>query len=241
MERRYRDLVRDFDCDAHVQLCVCLRVEDIVRQLLPTGATIVLGGRAGGWLPAEETKLVRRLTALGHHVVVGNGSLSTSHERRLRALADEVSEKAAPSRLRDGLEPVLLPERVMACMSSAIHAPRVIRTGARIAGRLGAQWYAVYVETPRERPGRIRREDSDALRQNMTLAEHLGATVVRVRADRPADGLIAFGQREAITHVIFGRSARSRWERLWRASTIDTFLGAVRDAAVHVVPPEGRG
>ena len=44
----------------------------------------------------------------------------------------------------------------MVCMSSNADAPRVLRTGARIAGRLGARWYAVYVETPREAPGEIK-------------------------------------------------------------------------------------
>jgi len=143
-------------------------------------------------------------------------------------------------RARVGLEPALISERVMVCMSSNVHAPRVVRTGARIAGRLGAKWYAVYVETPQERPGKIRSDDSDALRENITLAVSLGATVVRVKADRPAEGLIAFAQREGITHVIFGQSARSRWELLWRGSTIDKFLNAVRDAVVQVVPPEDR-
>ena len=140
--------------------------------------------------------------------------------------------------MREGLEPALIPERVMVCMSSNVTAPRVVRTGARIAGRLGAKWYAVYVETPQERPGRIRPEDSEALRENITLAESLGATVVRVKAERPAEGLVAFAQREGITHVIFGQSARSRWEVIWRGSTIDKFLSAVRDAAVQVVPLE---
>jgi len=107
------------------------------------------------------------------------------------------------------------PERVMVGMSCNALAPRVVRTGARIAGRLGAKWYAVYVETPQERPGKIQLQDSDALRQNIQLAESLGATVVRVKADRPAEGLIAFAQRQGITHVIFGQSARSRWELLW--------------------------
>jgi two-component system sensor histidine kinase KdpD len=128
----------------------------------------------------------------------------------------------------------------MVGMSSNVLAPRVVRTGARIAGRLGAKWYAVYVETPPERPGRIQPQDSDALQQNIQLAESLGATVVRVKADRPAEGLIAFAQREGITHVIFGQSARSRWELLWRGSTIDKFLSAVRDAAVQVVPLDDR-
>jgi two-component system sensor histidine kinase KdpD len=63
-----------------------------------------------------------------------------------------------------------------------------------------------------------------------------GATVVRVKAERPFDGLIAFAQREGVTHVIFGQSARTRWELLWRGSTLDRFLGAVPDAAVQVVP-----
>ena len=172
--------------------------------------------------------------ALSHFFRKGN--LSTLRELALRAVADEVGEKAATYRAREGLEPALIPERVMVCMSSNALAPRVIRTGSRIAGRLGARWYAVYVETPREKPGRIDANDAEALQENIRLAESLGATVVRVRADRPSDGLIAFAQREGVTHVIFGQSARSRLELVWRGSTLDRFLAAVPDAAVQVVP-----
>ena len=164
------------------------------------------------------------------------GNLSTLRELALRAVADEVSEKAASYRQREGLEPALIPERVMVSMSSSVEAPRVIRAGARIAGRLGARWYAVYVETPHEAPGRISERDREALARNIKLAESLGATVVRVKADRPADGLIAFAKREGITHVIFGQTARSRLEILWKGSTLNRFLDEVRDAAVQVVP-----
>lgn len=163
-------------------------------------------------------------------------NLSTLRELALRAVADEVGAKAASHRQREGLEPALIPERVMVCMSSSADAPRVIRIGARIAGRLGARWYAVYVETPRESPGRISSPDQEALQRNIVLAESLGATVVRVRADKPSDGLIAFAKREGITHVIFGQSARSRWEILMKGSTLNRFLEEVRDAAIQVVP-----
>jgi two-component system, OmpR family, sensor histidine kinase KdpD len=138
-------------------------------------------------------------------------------------------------------ELALIPERVMVCMSSNVDAPRVLRAGAPIAGRLGARWYAVYVETPREAPGYIKSADRDALRRNLALAEELGATIVRVHADRPADGLIAFAKREGITHVIFGQSARSRWEILWKGSTLNRFLEEVRDAAIQVVPLDNAG
>ncbi|MGE0449072.1 MAG: universal stress protein [Vicinamibacterales bacterium] len=169
------------------------------------------------------------------------GNLSTLRELALRAVADEVGEKAASYRVREGLEPALIPERVMVCMSSNALAPRVIRAGARIAGRLGSKWYAVYVETPREQPGRIKDADAEALRENIRLAETLGAIVVRVKAEKPSDGLIAFAQREGVTHVIFGQSARTRLELLWRGSTLDRFLSAVPDAAVQVVPPAESG
>jgi len=164
------------------------------------------------------------------------GNLSTLRELALRAVADEVGEKAASYRAQEGLEPAWIPERVMVCMSASAVAPRVLRTGARIAGRLGARWYAVYVETPVEQPGRISNASLETLQQNISLAESLGATVVRVKADRPADGLIAFAQREGITHVIFGQTARSRLEILWRGSILNRFLEEVKDAAVQVVP-----
>ena len=78
---------------------------------------------------------------------------------------------------------------------------------------------------------RIAAADRDALQRNIVLAESLGATVVRVKADRPADGLIEFAKREGITHVIFGQTARSRWEILLKGSTLNRFLEEVRDAA----------
>jgi two-component system, OmpR family, sensor histidine kinase KdpD len=164
------------------------------------------------------------------------GNLTALRELALRLVADEVGAKAASYRVREGLEPALIPERVMVCMSSNPDAARVIRTGVRIAGRLGSHWYAVYVETPRERVDRISPKDREALARNIALAESLGATVVRVKADKAAEGLIAFARREGITHVVFGQSQRSRWQMLLHGSVIDRFLTDVPDATVQVVP-----
>ena len=51
----------------------------------------------------------------------------------------------------------------------------------------------------------------------------------RVKAAKPAEGLIAFARREGITHVVFGQSQRSRWQILWQGSVIDRFLTEVPD------------
>ncbi len=175
--------------------------------------------------------------ALGNFFRKGN--LSALRELTLRAVADEVSDQAASYRETQGLEPAQMPERVMVCLSSSGDAGRVLRAGARVAGRLGAKWYAVYVETPSEQPGRISSPHQAALSANIALATRLGGSVVRVKAARPADGLIAFAQREGITHVVFGQSLRSRWEVLLKGSVIDRFLREVPDAAVQIVPTNG--
>jgi len=255
-EKRYKDVLEILDAGIHVMTAVNIQhietLNDAVAKL--TGVRVretvpdTFLDRADEVINVDVTveELRNRLRqgkvykpekveqALSNFFRKGN--LSTLRELALRAVADEVGEKAASYRQREGLEPALIPERVMVCMSSNGLATRVIRTGARIAGRLGSRWYAVYVETPQEQPGRINASDAEALQQNIRLAESLGATVVRVRADRPSDGLVAFAQREGVTHVIFGQSARSRWEVLWWGSTLDRFLSAVPDAAVQVVP-----
>ena len=65
--------------------------------------------------------------------------------------------------------------------------------------------------------------------------------MVKLKGANVADALIDFARREGITHVVFGQSARSRWDILLRGSVINRFLNEVRDATVQVVPLERRG
>jgi len=164
------------------------------------------------------------------------GNLSALRELSLRQVAEDQAAKAHDYREREGLEQAAIPEKVMVCMASRGSAKKLLRTGSRIAGRLASDWYAVYVETPREEPGRIDPADHATLMENIRLAEELGANVVKLQARRVADALIEFASREGITHVVFGQSARSRWDILLHGSVINRFLSEVRGATVQVVP-----
>ncbi|MBC7911882.1 MAG: universal stress protein [Pyrinomonadaceae bacterium] len=164
------------------------------------------------------------------------GNLSTLRELALRQVAEDQAVKSQDYREREGLEQAVIPEKVMVCMASRGSAKKLLRAGSRIAGRLASDWYAVYVETPREEPGRIQPEDYAALTENIRFAEELGAKVVRLKGRNIADALVDFARREGITHVVFGQSARSRWDILLRGSVINRFLNEVRDATVQVVP-----
>src|SRR5262249_6611360 len=119
-------------------------------------------------------------------------------------------------------------------------AKKLLRIGSRMAGRLASDWYAVYVETPREEPGRIDPQNYVSLAEGLRFAEELGAKVIKLQSGNVADALIDFARREGVTHVVFGQSARSRWDILLRGSVINRFLNEVRDATVQVVPLEDR-
>jgi two-component system sensor histidine kinase KdpD len=164
------------------------------------------------------------------------GNLSALRELALRQVAEDQAAKAQDYREREGLRPAVIPEKLMVCITSRGNAKKLLRVGSRIAGRLASDWFAVYVESPREEPGRIDPKDYNRLMENVRLAEGLGARFVKLKSSNIADALIDFARREGITLVIFGQSARSRWDILLRGSVINRFLREVRDASVHVVP-----
>lgn len=164
------------------------------------------------------------------------GNLTALRELALRQLASDQAGKAHEYRQREGLERPVIPEKVMVAMASRGSAKNLLRVGSRIAGRLATDWFAVYVETPREEPGRIKPGDHVALGDNIRFAQQLGAKVVKLKGSRVADALVEFARQEGITHVIFGQSARSRWDLAVHGSIVDRFLRDVRDATVQIVP-----
>lgn len=167
------------------------------------------------------------------------GNLAALRELALRQVAQFQSEQDQEYREREGLEQALIPEKVMVCLASRGSAKKLLRTGARIAGRLSSgDWVAVYVETSDEEAGRISPQAYAALQENIRFAETLGAKVIKLKSNNVADALLKFARENGITHVIFGQSARSRWEIIWKGSIINRFLREVKDAAVHVIPLE---
>ncbi len=165
------------------------------------------------------------------------GNLATLRELALRQVAQYQSVQDHEYREREGLEQATVPEKVMVCVASRGSAAKLLRTAARIVGRHAYRdWFAVYVETPDEEPGRIDPKTYAILQENIRLAELLGAEVVKLKGTNVADELLRFACHNGITHVIFGQSARSRWEIFWNGSVINRFLKEVKDVAVHVVP-----
>jgi len=163
------------------------------------------------------------------------GNLNMLRELALRTTAEQVGNRAAEYRRIQGLEQAPIPEKVMVCLSTRPGTERLLRVGARIAGRLASNWYAVYVNRPDDK-GHGDPEAYHRLEEYQRMARDLGAQVITLKDRNVSDALIRFAQQENISHVVFGQSARSRWDILWRGSVLNRFLSEVRDVTVQVVP-----
>ncbi len=163
------------------------------------------------------------------------GNLNMLRELALRTTADKVSSRAAEYRRTQGLEQAPIPEKVMVCLSTRPGTERLLRVGARVAGRLASNWYAVYVTKPDDK-GHGDPEAFHRLEEYQRMARDLGAQVVSLTDRNVSDALIRFAQQENISHVVFGQSARSRWDVLLRGSVLNRFLSEIRDVTVQVVP-----
>jgi len=163
------------------------------------------------------------------------GNLNMLRELSLRTTAEQVGNRAAEYRRTQGLEQAPIPEKVMVCLSTRPGTERLLRVGARVAGRLATNWYAVYVTRPDDK-GHGDPEAFHRLEEYQRMARDLGAQVVSLTDRNVSDALIRFAQQESISHVVFGQSARSRWDVLFRGSVLNRFLAEVRDVTVQVVP-----
>jgi two-component system, OmpR family, sensor histidine kinase KdpD len=164
------------------------------------------------------------------------GNLNMLRELALRTTAERVGSQAAEYRRNQGLEQAPMPEKVMVCLSTRPGTEKLVRVGSRIAGRLATNWYAVYVAKPNEDKGHGDPESFQRLQESQRMARDLGAQVVTLTDKHVADALIRYAQQESISHVVFGQSARSRWDILLRGSVLNRFLSEVRDVTVQVVP-----
>jgi two-component system, OmpR family, sensor histidine kinase KdpD len=127
-------------------------------------------------------------------------------------------------------------ERIGVCVSSNPAAQYLIARGSRMAQAMGGELYVFYVDVGRD----TRPEDQKTLAENIRFADNLGAKVMRTSARSVADGVAQFVREHHITQVIFGRSARTGWQRYLYLSAIQRFLRESPSVDVHIVTQEER-
>jgi two-component system sensor histidine kinase KdpD len=127
-------------------------------------------------------------------------------------------------------------ERVMVCLSSrSPNAEKLLRKGGRLADRLNAPWYAVYIQTPREALDRIDAATQRQISNTLQLTQQLGGTPFEFKGTDVVSAIATFAREYEITHIVMGRSRRPWYRRLFGQSLLDRLLQTTPGVDVIVV------
>ena len=162
------------------------------------------------------------------------GNLIALRELALRRTADRVDAQMREYRADQSIERIWQArERIIVCVGAGPESATLVRSAARLAASLKADWLAVYVETPKLQrlPDAIRKRTLDALK----LASELGAETVTLQGPEATQTLIAYARMRNVSKLIVGATPTSGWYGWLRRSTGERLIRAARDIDVTLV------
>ncbi|MFA6240180.1 MAG: PTS sugar transporter subunit IIA, partial [Candidatus Hydrogenedentales bacterium] len=167
---------------------------------------------------------------------------SNLEQLRELALRELVAHIDSRRRQPTDEEKSLSPDQVMVCLSSrGPQSERLLRYGSRLAGRLNRNWYAVYVQTPRESATRIDSVTQRELSSTLTLAKQLGAIVFTYKGEDVVKAIGSFVREYRVGHIVMGTPAPLPWWKRVRGQKgiLERLAAEVREATVVVVDTRG--
>jgi two-component system sensor histidine kinase KdpD len=162
------------------------------------------------------------------------GNLYALRELTLRRAAERIDEQMlAYMQTRAIPGPWAAGEHILVPVSSGPLSERLVRTARRQADRMGAQWTAIYVETPAHY--RLSKEAREQLSRTLQLAEKLGATTVTLFGLNIASTVIDYARRHNITRIIIGKTLRPRWQEYVFGSVVDQLIHDSGNIDIYVI------
>jgi len=163
------------------------------------------------------------------------GNLIALRELALRQVAEQVDRSLETYMdQKDIQDPWPVRERLAVCFSSNPRAQYLIARAARMARRMDAELYAVYVDIGHDTSER----DKNSLNANIQFSESLGATVVKLAGKDVSSATAEFVRQKHVTQVIFGRTAVEGWRKYLYMTAIHRFLRDAPAVDVHIVTQE---
>ncbi|MGO8915825.1 MAG: DUF4118 domain-containing protein [Stellaceae bacterium] len=176
--------------------------------------------------------------AVQHYFKPGN--LTALRELALRRTAQRVDEQMLTYMRQHAISgPWAAGERVLVCVSEAPDCAALVRYAKRLADRLHAPWTALYVETARYH--RLGEQERDRIADGLRLAEKLGGEAITIPGGRIAEDVVGYAQANNITHIVLGKSERSRWFEMLHGSVVHDLVRRAGNISVHVIAGGGEG
>ena len=132
--------------------------------------------------------------------------------------------------------PVSATDRVMVGLASrSPNAQALLRKASRLADRLNAPWYAVYIQTPAEDLTRVDAATQRTLANNMELAQQLGGVPMTFRGKDVARTIATFAREYGIKVIVMGKTRQPWYRKLIGGSILDRLLQETENVDVVVV------
>lgn len=182
---------------------------------------------AGGDIYGEDQ--ARR--AASHFFTVEN--LTALREIALRRCADRVNLLTESTRIQNRGD-YHTEEHILVCLSSSPSNGKIIRTAARMAQAFRGSFTALFVETPGA--AAMGEEDRKRLRENMRLAEQLGAAIETVYGEDVSYQIAEFARLSGVSKIVIGRSTAARRGIFGKLTLTDKLIAAAPNLDIHVIP-----
>ncbi len=127
-------------------------------------------------------------------------------------------------------------ERIVVGVGPAPSSQRLVRATKRLADGLGAEWTAVFVETPAY--AGWSEADRDRVWETLRLAEKLGGKTVTI-GGRDVDELLEYARGDNATKIVVGKPAHPAWRDRLMGSTLEDVVRGSGDVDVYVISASG--
>jgi two-component system, OmpR family, sensor histidine kinase KdpD len=163
------------------------------------------------------------------------GNLIALRELALRQVAEQVDRSLETYMDQKEIQdPWPVRERIAVCFSSNPRAQYLIARAARMARRMDAELFAIYVDIGND----TSEQDQKSLNANIQFSESLGAKVVKLKGKDVSGATADFVREKHVTQVIFGRTAVEGWRKYLYMTAIHRFLRDAPAVDVHIVTQE---
>jgi two-component system sensor histidine kinase KdpD len=165
------------------------------------------------------------------------GNLIALRQLALRATAERVDAAMREYRARHAISATWAAnERILVCVGPDPLSTRLVRSAARMAGALHAEWLAVYVETPKL--VRLPQAARDRILQTLRLAAELGAESANLSGESVAATLMEFARQRNVSRIIVGKPLRPRWRDRFDVSLVDELIRQSGTIDIYVISGE---
>jgi two-component system sensor histidine kinase KdpD len=141
------------------------------------------------------------------------GNLIALRELALRRTADRIEDDVRAYRVEQSIDTIWKTgASVLALVGPRPGCEQVVRSAARLAGQLGTEWHAIYVETPALQ--RLPAAQRERILKMLKLAQDLGATTAVLSASNVATAAAEYARSHNLSKIAMGRAhGSSPWRR----------------------------